>query len=264
VVLVEEYDLPIKRACHAVQMSRSAWYRVPQLATEDDEVRLALNEVVDRWPRWGFWKCFGWLRANGSPWNHKRVRRIYCQMKLNLPRRKKKMVLTRKPKPLTVLPVANHSWSLDFVHDTLICGKRFRTLNVMDEGVRECLAIEVDTSLPAVRVVRVLDRISSWRGYPKQLRMDNGPELISSQLAAWCHQHDVEMLHIQPGKPNQNAYIERFNRTFRQEVLNAYLFTSLDQVREISWQWLIDYNEERPHDALNGLTPTAYREKIAA
>lgn len=174
------------------------------------------------------------------------------------------MVLTRKRQPLTVLPMANHSWSLDFVHDALVCGKRFRTLNVIDEGVRECLAIEVDTSLPAARVVRVLDRISVWRGYPKQLRMDNGPELISSQLVAWCHQHDVEMLYIQPGKPNQNAYIERFNRTFRQEVLNAYLFKSLDQVREISWQWLIDYNEERPHDALNGLTPAAYREKIAA
>jgi putative transposase len=185
-------------------------------------------------------------------------------MKLNLPRRKKKMVLTRKRQPLAVLPVVNQSWSLDFVHDALVCGKRFRTLNVIDEGVRECLAIEVDTSLPAARVVRVLDRISAWRGTPKQLRMDNGPELISSQLVAWCQRHNVEMLHIQPGKPNQNAYIERFNRTFRQEVLNAYLFTSLDQVREISWQWLLDYNEERPHDALNGLTPTAYREKIAA
>ena len=174
------------------------------------------------------------------------------------------MVLTRKRQPLAVLPAVNQSWSLDFVHDALICGKRFRTLNVIDEGVRECLAIEVDTSLPAARVVRVLDRICAWRGSPKQLRMDNGPELISLQLVAWCQRHDVEMLHIQPGKPNQNAYIERFNRTFRQEVLNAYLFISLDQVREISWQWLLDYNEERPHDALNGLTPTAYREKIAA
>lgn len=261
---MEEYDLPIKRACLAAQLSRSSWYREPQSATEDEEIRYALNELVDRWPRWGFWKCFGWLRTNGKHWNHKRVWRVYCLMKLNLPRRKKKMVLTRKRQPLAVLPVVNQSWSLDFVHDALVCGKRFRTLNIIDEGVRECLAIEVDTSLPAARVVRVLDRIVAWRGTPKQLRMDNGPELISSQLVAWCQRHNVEMLHIQPGKPNQNAYIERFNRTFRQEALNAYLFTSLDQVREISWQWLLDYNEERPHDALNGLTPTAYREKIAA
>ena len=174
------------------------------------------------------------------------------------------MLLTRERVPLTVLPLANQSWSLDFVHDALISGKRFRALNIIDEGVRECLAIEIDTSLPAARVVRVLDQISSWRGLPKQLRMDNGPELISSQLVAWCEANQVEMIYIQPGKPNQNAYIERFNRTYRNEVLNAYLFESLDQVREITWQWVIDYNEQRPHDALNGLTPRAYREKIAA
>lgn len=262
--MVDEYDLPIKRACSAVQLSRSSWYLEPQAALEDDEIRNALNELVERWPRWGFWKCFNWLRANGKSWNHKRVRRIYCLMKLNLPRRKKKMVLTRQRQPLTVFPAMNESWSLDFVHDVLICGKRFRTLNVIDEGVRECLGIEIDTSLPAARVVRLLEQISAWRGFPKQIRMDNGPELISSQLAAWCQRNKVEMLHIQPGKPNQNAYIERFNRTYREEVLNAYLFTSLEQVREITWQWLIDYNEQRPHDALNGLTPTAYREKIAA
>lgn len=174
------------------------------------------------------------------------------------------MVLTRKRQPLAVSPAMNQSWSLDFMHDTLLCGKRFRTLNVIDEGVRECLAIEIDTSLPAARVVRVLDQISVWRGYPEQLRLDNGPELVSSLLVAWCQKHNVKMVHIQPGKPNQNAYIERFNRTFREEVLNVYLFSSLEEVREITWRWLIDYNEQRPHDALNGLTPTAYREKIAA
>jgi putative transposase len=262
--LVDDYDLPVRRACLAVQISRSAWYREPQPAREDEDIRDALNKLVDRWPRWGFWKCFGWLRANGAAWNHKRVWRVYCLMKLNLPRRKKKFVLTRERKSLNVIPMPNKSWSLDFVHDALVCGKRFRTLNIIDEGVRECLAIEVDTSLPAARVVRVLEQIIAWRGCPDQIRMDNGPELISSQLVAWCDKHNIEMVHIQPGKPNQNAYIERFNRTYRQEVLNAYLFNSLNQVREITWQWIIDYNEQRPHDALDGLTPTAYREKIAA
>lgn len=261
---MEDYSLPVKRACLAVKLSRSAWYREPQAAKEDEEIRDALNKLVERWPRWGFWKCFNWLRANGWTWNHKRVRRIYCLMKLNLPRRKKKFLLTRERKPLEVIQMPNKSWSLDFMHDALMCGKRFRTLNVIDEGVRECLAIEIDTSLPAARVVRVLEQICKWRGYPNQLRMDNGPEFVSSQLVAWCEQNHVEMIHIQPGKPNQNAYIERFNRTFREEVLNAYLFNSLNQVREITWQWIIDYNEERPHDALGGLTPTAYREKIAA
>lgn len=174
------------------------------------------------------------------------------------------MRLTRERQPLTVQPTVNHSWSLDFMSDTLYSGKRFRTLNIIDEGVRECLGIEIDTSLPAERVVRILERISSWRGAPQQLRMDNGPEFISSKLAAWCQQHQVQMLHIQPGKPNQNAYIERFNRTFRHEVLNAYLFDSLQEVRDIASEWIMDYNEERPHDALNGLAPTAYREKISA
>lgn len=262
--LVDEFDLPITRACNVVKMNRSLWYREPKAKAEDEEIRSALNTLVDRWPRWGFWKCFGWLRANGNRWNHKRVHRIYCLMKLNLPRRKKKMILTRPKQPLNVMPIANHSWSLDFMHDALICGRRFRTLNILDEGVRECLGIEIDSSLPAARVVRFLEQIKSWRGVPKQLRMDNGPELISSQLVAWCEKNNVEMLHIQPGKPNQNAFIERFNRSFRQEVLNAYLFTSLTQVREIAWQWLTDYNEQRPHDALGGLTPTAFREKMAA
>jgi len=245
-------------------LSRTAWYRRPTDTQGDTPLIEALNEMMARWPRWGFWKCYDWLRAQGHNWNHKRVWRIYCSMKLNLPRRKKRMVLTRIRQPLSVLPAVNESWSLDFMHDTLWSGKRFRTLNVIDEGLRECLGIEVDTSLPAVRVVRLLDQISAWRGLPKKLRMDNGPEFISEHLSAWCQLHQVEIIHIQPGKPNQNAYIERFNRTFRHEILNAHLFTSLQQVRDIAWEWMIDYNEQRPHDALQGLTPTAYRKKICA
>jgi putative transposase len=261
---VSDYKFSIKSACHSADLSRSAWYRRPAYKIGDTEVVAKLNGLMERWPRWGFWKCFNWLRTQGHIWNHKRVWRIYCAMKLNLPRRKKRMLLTREKRPLMVLPTVNQSWSLDFMHDTLYCGKRFRTLNVLDEGMRECLGIEVDTSLSAVRVVRVLEQISAWRGLPKQLRLDNGPEFISAHLVAWCQQNNIEMLHIQPGKPNQNAYIERFNRTFRHEVLNTYLFTSLDQVRDIAWAWMIDYNEQRPHDALNGMTPTAFREKITA
>ena len=183
-------------------------------------------------------------------------------MKLNLPRRKKRAVLTRERQPLVVLPVANQSWSLDFMQDALYSGKRFRILNILDEGVRECLAIEIDTSLPAARVVRVLERIRRWRGLPKQLRLDNGPELTSTCLITWCQRHQVELVYIQPGKPNQNAYIERFNRTFRHEVLNAHLFSSLQQVCDIAWEWMIDYNEQRPHDALNGMTPAAFKDKV--
>lgn len=232
--LVKEYDLAIERACNVTSLSRTAWYRRPANETRDADVTDALNTIMDRWLRWGFWKCFNWLRAKGHGWNHKRVWRIYCAMKLNIPRRKKRRPLTRARQPLVVLPAVNQSWALDFMHDTLYCGKRFRTLNIIDEGVRECLGIEIDTSLPAARVVRALERISAWRGFPRQLRMDNGPELISAHLIAWCQQNNVEMLHIQPGKPNQNAYIERFNRSFRYEVLNAHIFNSLSHVRDIA------------------------------
>ena len=131
-------------------------------------------------------------------------------------------------------------------------------------GVREALAIEVDTSLPAARVVRVLDQVKSWRGTPEAIRCDNGPELLSETFRAWCEENDIEIRYIQPGKPNQNAFIERFNRTFRSEVLSAYLFEDLDQVRQIAWEWMIEYNEERPHDALGKIPPSAFREKVEA
>ena len=133
--------------------------------------------------------------------------------------------------------------------DSLYSGRRFRTFNVLDEGVREALDIVMDTSIPATRVVRTLDDLVSWRGAPEAIRCDNGPEFLAEVFVAWCERHRIELRYIQPGKPNQNAYVERFNRTYRGDVLNAYLFETLDQVREITKKWLRDYNEQRPHDA---------------
>jgi putative transposase len=150
------------------------------------------------------------------------------------------------------------------MEDTLYYGRRFRTLNVFDEGVREGLGIEIDTSLPSCRVTRALDRIKQWRGLPEAIRCDNGPELTSQTFMDWCKTNRVEIRYIQPGKPNQNAFIERFNRTYREEILSSYLFSSLDEVRELTWEWLISYNEERPHDALGGLPPTVFRERKEA
>jgi putative transposase len=142
--------------------------------------------------------------------------------------------------------------------DSLSNGRAFRTLNILDDYNREALWIEVDTSIPAERVIRVLEVLLLWRGTPRQIRMDNGPELISQQLAEWAQEHHIELAHIQPGKPAQNAYIERFNRTFRQEVLDAYLFDDLQEVRAITEDWLRQYNIIRPHQALQGLTPYQY------
>ncbi len=162
------------------------------------------------------------------------------------------------------IPRGNEIWSLDFMSDSLYQGRRFRALNILDEGVREALAIEIDTSLPAQRVVRVLQQLENWRGLPKAIRLDNGPELTSQHLAGWCKDKSIELRFIQPGKPNQNAFIERFNRSYRTEVLNSWLFTSLDEVREITHQWLQSYNEERPHEALGNLPPAVLRERLLA
>jgi putative transposase len=183
-------------------------------------------------------------------------------MGLNLPRRKKRRLPDRPRQPLDAPRAVNHIWSLDFMSDVLLGGKRFRTLNVLDDGVREVLNIIVDTSIPGGRVVRTLEQLAEWRGAPKALRMDNGPELISQTLVNWCQENRVELRYIQPGKPNQNAFIERFNKTYRTEVLNAYLFTNLDQVRAITSDWIQTYNEERPHRSLGRIPPSSFRRQL--
>jgi len=181
-----------------------------------------------------------YLRNQGHAWNHKRIRRVYRALALVVPRQ------------------ADQTWSLDFMSDSLSNGRTFRTLNVIDDYNREALWIEVDTSLPAERVVRVLEILLLERTTPQSIRMDNGPELISQRLASWAQDHHIELLHIQPGKPAQNAYVERFNRTYREDVLDAYLFDDLEEVRLITEHWLEDYNTIRPHEALQGLPPRLF------
>jgi len=261
--LRREHELSITRACEAMTLSRSTFYRpVSDWRERDAAVIDALNKVVKRHPRWGFWTSFDHLRFKGRPWNHKKVHRVYCKMGLNMKRRTKKRLPTRERTPLEVVGKPNASWGIDFMQDTLYNGRCFRTFNVLDEGVRECLAIEVDTSLPAERVVRVLNQLKEWRGLPEQIRLDNGPEFIAHKLIDWAEKHKVKLAHIQPGKPTQNAFIERFNRTYREEVLSAHLFHSLEEVRELTWWWMMDYNEERPHTATNRVPPTVYRKQI--
>ena len=224
-------------------------------ARRDAPVIAALTMLSATNPRWGFWKYVDRLRNTGNRWNPKRLWRVYCQLRLNLPRRTKQRLPVRERQPLVVVPQPNVVWAVDFMSDTLYGGRRFRTFNILDEGMREGLAIEIDTSLPAERVIRVLEQVVTWRGQPQAVRLDNGPELIAERFMTWCAERGIELRYIQPGKPDQNAFIERFNRTYRTEVLNAYVFESLDQVREISAEWLQRYNEERPHEALAGLPP---------
>jgi putative transposase len=262
VVLVKEWHLPVLRACSCAGLSRSAYYRRPtDKLTKDAPVIDALNGIVARHGRWGFGLCFDWLRNHDYPWNHKRVWRVYQEMGLNMPRRGKQRLPRRIKQPLIAPLAPNLIWSLDFMHDTLYGGRPFRTLNVMDESNREALTIEIDFSLPAGRVIRVLEQLGEIHGLPQAIRLDNGPEFRAAVFTEWCKQQRIELKYIQPGKPQQNAFIERFNRTYRHEVLNAYLFDDLDMAREITEGWIKSYNEERPHRALGKLPPHSYRQK---
>nr|WP_279236872.1 integrase core domain-containing protein [Dyella sp. RRB7] len=175
-----------------------------------------------------------------------------------MPRRGKRRLPDRIREPLEIPMHANHTWSADFMSDALWSGRRFRTFNVNDGFNRQSLRIEIDTSLPSQRVIRVLDELVELRGAPRRLRLDNGPEFISATIKQWARRHGVELLHIQPGKPTQNAYIERFNRTFRTEVLDRYVFTTLAEVRRMTDDWQHRYNHDRPHRSLDGLSPIRY------
>lgn len=258
------HDLSIARACRGIGMSRSTYYETPiDWLSRDGEVIEALRSMADRYPRRGFWKYFKQLRREGRGWNHKRVYRVYCELKLNHRRRAKRRVPTREPQPLWVPDRPDVVWSADFMSDTLYRGRRFRTFNVIDDHNREALAIEIDTSITAPRLIRVFEQLKSWRGLPDMLRVDNGPELLAQEFVDWAKRHGMMIDYIEPGEPNQNAYIERFNRTYREEVLDLYLFDTLEQVREITHWWLIDYNENRPHDSLGDQPPIEYAETRA-
>jgi len=255
--LQQEYGFSERQACRLVNVSRSV-YRYQPRPSENTELSQALHEVTRQPRRWGQDKIIDYFQQQRQPWNHKRIQRVYRQLGLNLRVKPKKRLPAREPRPLVAPLAANQSWSLDFMSDSLSTGRAFRTLNIIDDFNREALWIEVDTALPAERVIRVLNELCGERGHPTQLRLDNGPEFMAHALAQWASEQHVVLAHIQPGKPAQNAYIERFNRTYREDVLDAYLFQSLDEVREITEDWLVDYNTWRPHAALEGLTPFQY------
>ena len=213
-------------------------------------------------PSRGFWKCRAYLRRSRPEWNHKRIYRVYKAMKLNLRRAAKRRLPKRERVPLYVPRLPDTVWSADFMADALACGRRFRTVNVVDDFNREILHIEVDTSINSNRLVRVFEQLRLNHGLPQVLRTDNGPEFLSEVFVQWTKTHGVAIQYIQPGKPNQNAYVERFNRTFREEILDQNLFARLDDVREAAHWWILEYNEQRPHDSLGEMTPSEYRNRI--
>ena len=224
----------------------------------DTEIIDKLNEMAESLPNRGFDEYFGRIRLEGKLWNRKRVLRVYRLMNLSKRRKRKRRLPSRIKEPLMQPARINHTWSMDFMSDSLVYGRKFRTLNIIDDFNREALTIDVDFSMPGEKVIKVLQEIIFWRGKPTRIRVDNGPEFICKALKVWCDDKRIDLMHIQPGKPSQNAYIERFNRFYREDILDAYLFEDLEQVKMLTDEWVNDYNESHPHKALGGLSPNRY------
>ncbi len=255
-----EQSISTVRACRIVGLSTAAVYYKSR--KDDSEVIAKLQSLAEKHPTRGFGVYYGRIRNEGLVWNHKRVKRVYDLLKLNIRRKHKRRLPNREKLSLEQPASINQNWSMDFMSDALTDGRKFRTFNLIDDFNREVLAVEADTSLPARRVVRVLERVIWERGKPSFIRVDNGPEFISHTLETFCKEQGIKLLFIKPGKPMQNGFVERLNRTFREDVLDAYLFHNLKQVRVQSEEWRCDYNAYHPHQSLQGLSPIGYSQAV--
>lgn len=256
-MLLESFDVSLRRACGLIGIGSSSFYyeAAPRC---DRALRSALRQAAQKRRRWGYRMLTEVLRRNGFVDNHKRIYRVYREEGLQVRiRRRRKTARWRgvKPRPASR---ANERWSMDFVSDQLADGRKIRTLNVVDDFTRECLAIEVDTSLGGWRVARVLDKLVAQRGHPQRVVTDNGPEFTGKVLDRWAYEHRVKLEFIEPGKPVQNCYVESFNGTFRDDCLNEHWFVSLKEARVLIETWRIDYNFNRPHSSLGGRTPDEF------
>jgi len=259
VALQKERPKDIGKACRLLHLSRSSLHY--QSIKDDGYIMQQLEGLAKENPVEGFWKSYHRIRNAGTLINHKKLHRVYKQMGLPLRRKVKKRITTRVKEPLATPAGFTQTWSIDFMSDALSNGTKFRSFNVIDDYNRKYLFIETDYSLKSSRVIWVLKHLTNRYGKPQKIRMDNGPEFVAKLTQEWSKANEIEFKYIQPGKPTQNAYIERFNKTYRQGVLDAYLFDTIDEVREVSQIWVDDYNTMRPHDALGGLPPKMYRKK---
>ena len=258
----ESLGLSERRACVLVDISSSV-YRYQPKQGNDDSVRRRLRELAEQRKRFGSPRLHILLKREGLVINHKRTERLYREegLALRKKRRRKGSAGVR-----VILPVPqriNERWSMDFVTDSIVTGRRFRSLTIVDDFSRECPAIEVDTSLGGRRVVAVLERLAETRGLPEVITIDNGPEFAGRVLDEWAYRKGVKLNFIRPGKPIENAYAESFNGRFRDECLNTNWFISLNHARSVIEEWRRDYNEVRPHSSLKGATPKEYAEITA-
>lgn len=256
--LKKAFQVSVSRACKTIGISKSVFYYCS--VKDDTDVIEKLQELAENKPTRGFPYYFRRMRNEGHQWNHKRVKRVYNLLALNLRRKRKRRLPQRVMEPLCQPASINAIWSMDFMHDSLIGGRKVRVLNIIDDYNREALCVDADYSHSGQTVVRAIERIIEERGKPKEIRCDNGPEFISYALVDYCNRTGIHLRYIQPGKPTQNAYVERFNRSFREDVLDAYLFESLNRLREIAWNWMYDYNNYHPHQSLKNNSPLKYLE----
>jgi putative transposase len=255
------HGLGVTRACGLIGISRSL-YRYESKRPDDKELTERLTVLAGQKRRYGYRRLHVLLCREGWLINRKRVYRVYHAAGLMVRRRKRKRIagLERQEKVVAVAP--NISWSMDFVSDGFVDGRRLRCLNIVDDFTKQCLAIEVDTSLPGRRVVNVLERLAESRGLPKSVTVDNGPEFVSKVLDEWAYRQQLQLRFIEPGKPQQNAYIESFNGKFRDECLNEHWFLSMRHARQVIAEWRQEYNHERPHSSLGYLTPNRFADRF--
>jgi putative transposase len=248
----------VRRACRVIGLSRATWQyqRRPDLHQATLLDRLHVHAAAR--PRFGYRRLHILLEREGLVVNHKRVHRVYRAAGLQVRRRRRKRLTRGERTPMAALTGRLARWSMDFTADTLADGRTFRTLNIVDDFTRECLAIEVDRSLPGLRVTRVLDRLAAAEGLPSTIVVDNGPEFAGRTLDAWAYARGVTLRFIRPGKPIENAYIESFNGKFRDECLNEHWFVNLADAKLAIEAWRVDYNTVRPHSSLGGRTPQQF------
>ena len=255
------YLVSQRRVCGLMEMAESSYrYRSRR---SDEELRARLVAAAREKPRWGYRRLQIVLDQTGEHVNHKKIYRVYREAGLMI-RRKARKHLRREGVSRPALDGPNQEWALDFVHDSAGSGRKFRALSVVDPYTRECLALEVDTSMGSRRVTRVLERVMSERGKPQTLRCDNGPEFTARHFLGWCGERKIELVHIEPGKPVQNAHVESFHGKLRDECLNASWFQNLWDARRKIAAWRKEYNEERPHSSLGYVAPCEFARRMAA
>lgn len=259
--LREHYVASQQRACGLMAIAVSSFRYASRRS--DEALRERLMEAAREQPRWGYRRLELLVRESGMRVNHKRIFRVYRELGLTVKRRKRKR-LVRVGSPRVPLTAANQEWALDFVHDATASGRAIRVLSVVDACTRECLALETDTSFASRRVTRVLEQIVSERGVPLAIRCDNGPELTSRHFLAWCIERKITLVHIQPGRPQQNGLVESFHARLRDECLNVSWFENLWDARRKIAAWQAEYNQRRPHSSLGYQTPAAYARQLAA